>query len=319
MRVHGVAVRSVALPRSPLLQSSSKPDLQKLFPFLWKARGDNHYLALRIAGRYGSVLNSAANWAGSYAFHNGLIDYEIMENGDMVMFWHSLAPDGAGYPGTGGSLDLVTYKASGWTSYPATPAFGDKYSVGHDHGDSPITGARIVFRNAANGKDPTNLVMAFSQNGVITVLNTPKGIAHPAVIGSFPGDTVGLDSNDEGHVCVAYHRGGNAVQVSCLAPGSSEWKHLGAALSGSSPGQRLRPEVVVTKTKVFALGRSDSAENTILAASCLLESAGEEWAPASYPALGIVSYFQATGNSDTVFLAVAEGNGEGLRVVQTSG
>lgn len=314
---------------------------------LLQARGEGHYLALRIAGKYGSVLNSGANWAGCYAFHNGLVDFEIMDSGDMVMLWHSTAGDGGGYPGTNGSLVLVEYAARGWTGYPALNAFGPLNSVAADTGSAggPISGARLAFRNRGLAKVPTNMVAAFSQGGAVTVLSTAAGIARPEVIGSFPGETVGLavgggDPTREGsngnhsgatppmdaapesdHVCIAYHRGAAAVHVSCLVSGATEWTHLGEALTGASPGQRRRPEVVVTQDRVYALGLSDSSPNTVLVAYHDLGAVGREaagWATAPYEAEASVSFFQATADGNDVYLAVAEGAGEGLRVVRTT-
>lgn len=94
--------------------------------FVFKAARNAYYLGLRVSGRFGSVLNSAVEWRGSYAFHNTHYAFEIEEQtGDMVMLWVSAAATGGGYIGTGGKLAVVKYAASGWASYPATPAFGN--------------------------------------------------------------------------------------------------------------------------------------------------------------------------------------------------
>eukprot|EP00038_Savillea_parva_P015000 m.12634 g.12634 ORF g.12634 m.12634 type:complete len:402 (-) comp2965_c0_seq2:261-1466(-) len=283
-----------------------------------KARGSRHYLALRISGKYGSVLNSGAHWAGCYAFHNGLVDFEIMADGDMIMLWHSLAPTNFDYPGTNGSLAFVRYAADGWSSYPATNTYGPLVDIARDDGNHAITGARLVFRKAADGYVSTNLVGAYSQGGTITVVATVHGMEAPSVIGTFPGDTVGLDANDQGHVCVAYHRGDAAVHVSCLGPESTTWTHLGMAIAGSSHGQKVRPEIVVTRTHVHALGRADAAGDTILAGRhALVDTHGAGWRQTPFVADAIVSDYQTATDGTTVYLAVVEKSGQGLRVVTT--
>jgi hypothetical protein len=230
-----------------------------------QARGNAYYLGLKISGSFGSVLNGAVEWRGSYAFHNQLFDYEIEPNGDMLMLWISHAPTNPSYPGTGDELVAVRYNASGWTGYPAVPAWGEQTVLDRQQQEGGISSLRFKH----NGE--REYLAAWVNGAELKVVggNLESGFVERS---SATADTVALGANGNGVACIAFHPAAataavefGAVEVSCAAEGLAAWRTLGVAIAAAAVVERLAPEVVVTSAgRVVVAARSALLSNLVV-------------------------------------------------------
>lgn len=253
---------------------------QSYAEFDFKSANNNYYLGLKISERYGSVLNGGREWRGSYAFHNQLFDYQVEEpSGDMIMFWISEAASGGGYPGTDNQLVAVRYAASGWDTYPASPAFGaqvdiDRQDPGSNSSARGVSSLRI--HKAGNASFTMNGVTTMVQEYVVAWVNDGSiNVAVGSLEAGFvrqslpdaAGITVNLAVGGTGfgsqYACIAYHPTdglGGEVRVACSADrGKGEWQRLGdVAIEAADIVERIPVEIAITvDRRVFVAGRSE--------------------------------------------------------------
>jgi|EP01046_Picozoa_sp_COSAG06_P032239 hypothetical protein len=290
-----------------------------------KARNGGYYLGLKIHYRYGSVLNSEFEWRGSYAFHNQLFDYEIEENGDMMMLWISSQATGGGYPGTNNDLSVIRYLERGWSGYPAGPDFGEQLVIDRQepNATSTVSSIRIKSVGKDSGGHPKYLSawvhgeeMHLAQ-GSIRDGFTRLGLATEAA------ETVNVAVHG-GQACAAYHpaRGGGGggedqheVVVECSActvEGCDAWRSLGIAIESAAVVERLAVEVVITDDgKVVVAGRKVGSPNT-------LAVRWREIAPAAAAAAATSANATGSSGSAAVSVAAAADDEEGWTEVDLS-
>ena len=305
--------------------------------FDFKARNGGYYLGLKIHYAYGSVLNSQYEWRGSYAFHNQLFDYEIEENGDMMMLWISSEPTGGGYPGTGNDLSVIRYHERGWSGYPAGPAFGEQLVI--DRQDPNATSTVTSLRIKSVGKDASGhaeYLTAWVHGEELHVAqgSIRDGFARQG-LATKAAETVNLDVNSKnGVACVAYHpaEGGERRVVvvecaDCTTEDCSGWRSLGVAIDEAAVAERLAVEVVVTDDgKVVVAGRKLDTPNVLAvrwrqiapAQNGFATAAAEDegWTEADLAMEKTVTHFELGGSGNAVYAAVSENGGEGLRVME---
>ena len=318
-------------------RTSQFPQSYREFDF--KIRNNAYYLGLKVHNQFGSVLNGAVEWRGSYAFHNQLFDYEIDERGDMTMFWISQRDSGGGYPGTNNELVIITYNASGWDGYPAgEEAFGEPVVIDRQNPrPENVTVDEISdihIKSVTTPAGVSSFILAWVNDGQISVASGT--IAEGFTRISLPdtmADTVSLATHGE-HACIAYHplpeilptatasTEHGDVTVACADNyGRGTWSRLpGNALTDADVVERLAVELTITEEgKVFVAGRKADAPNTLAVRYASLapsasDAEEEEWAAVDLSADATMTHFEVQSHGNTVFAAVSEGDGEGLRV-----
>ena len=318
--------------------------------FDFKARNGEYFLGLKIHYRFGSVLNSKFEWRGSYAFHNQLFDYEIEENGDMMMLWISDKATGGGYPGTNNDLSVIRYLERGWSGYPAGPDFGEQLVIDRQEPNATSTVSSLRIKSLgsrADGADPEYLV-AWVHGAKLHLAqgNIADGFAR-LDLATESAETVNLAVHS-GHACAAYHPAATAedrhevvVECSaCTAENCNSWHSLGVAIESAAVAERLDVEVVMTDdAKVVVAGRKVGSPNVLAVRwrevspgpapappaagdwrsagnSTMSVSAHDGWTQADLNLEKTITHFELGSSGNAVYAVVSENGGEGIRVMQ---
>lgn len=280
--------------------------------FDFKARNNAYYLGLRVNNQYGSVLNGAVEYRGSYAFHNQEYRYDIEPNGDMVMLWISRA-ETSSYPGTGDNLVLVKYLAGGWTGYPGGNTFGPQTVIDAQDAPGNITNLRLK-NGPAVGEYITAHVKArkaYVHTGSLAGLTLARTV---------DADTVNM-AVERDVVCIAFHdpRGAAAVNVECAdGYGSNLWRELGIAIEEAALVERLAVETKITDDgRVVVAARSAIAPNKLVVRWRAWNAPdGTVWTVADLDLQAPITHFEMGVTGNAVYMAVSEEQGQGLRVMQ---
>eukprot|EP01061_Rhynchopus_euleeides_P034255 TRINITY_DN57_c0_g1_i10.p1 TRINITY_DN57_c0_g1~~TRINITY_DN57_c0_g1_i10.p1 ORF type:complete len:363 (+),score=124.04 TRINITY_DN57_c0_g1_i10:58-1146(+) len=276
--------------------------------FIFKVRNGIKYVGLKIHYRYGSVLNGAVAYRGSYAFHNQLFGFEIDGAGDMMMLWISESATTSSYPGTDNHLAIVKYPASGWTSYPAADHFEKQVVVAEQTDTKRVTDVKMV-----RGPTADSFYGAYVLGNEVSVFNdtkTFKPLGTP-----FPGFGMSIAySTKYGLAVASFSTTEMAVNVHVLSTDGQEWVHLGAPITHIS--ERLdKTHVGITSNGVVVVGCLGASPDVLEVATYSLEMPSG-WSSNNVKAADPITHWELGVQGTNAYVVISE-NANGVRTLQT--
>lgn len=229
-------------------------------------------------------------WVGAYAFAAGTFDFALTPAGNALT---ALTPDNA-------TLQLSTYMAAGWNTYPGgntwtpavtvdAPAGGVDAIVAAQGGDSMI----VAYAGAA-GIVSVGLASLDADNSAWVHLGQPLvGVAAPAdapPVLAWDGRT----GSNMSTLCVSAISDSGGLLVSCCTLTGKVhgvWTTPATAIAGVSP--RLPPAIALLPSTdlpvLLVVAASEANESSLLAAACTLAAgpspACVDWDTAALPPL----------------------------------
>ena len=276
--------------------------------FTFKVRNNVKYLGLKIHYRFGSVLNGAIGYRGSYAFHNQLFDYEIDANGDMFMLWISEAATTPSYPGTGNELVTIKYPESAWASYPAANHFDAQDHVADQTNTSRVTDVKMV-----PGATKADFYGAYVLGGEVHVFNDTKTYA--PLGGHFPG--VGMDltySAQYGVILSSFGPSGDLEVHHLAKQGAATWVKLGESSVKGVSERLLKTHVSVSDKGVVVVAAEGERQNVLKVATYNLEIP-EGWTAVDVETPEPITHWEMGVGGNTIYVVYSE-NAVGVKAVK---
>eukprot|EP01064_Diplonema_japonicum_P038627 TRINITY_DN941_c0_g1_i3.p1 TRINITY_DN941_c0_g1~~TRINITY_DN941_c0_g1_i3.p1 ORF type:complete len:368 (+),score=118.36 TRINITY_DN941_c0_g1_i3:73-1176(+) len=278
--------------------------------FNFKVRNYVKYIGLKIHYRYGSVLNGAVEWRGSYAFHNDLFDYDIDSKGNMMMLWVSTQPTTSSYPGTDNKLVIERYSESGWTGYPSGPAFGPQTPVDKQTDKKKVTDVKLI-----RGANADSFVGGYVLGGVAKVFNDSR--TFEALGGTWEGSALDIVySNSFGTVASYIKPGSSSVDVRHFPVSGSKWVELGVAIP-TTDTENKKTTLALTADGTVVVAAPAKGNATIVHTSTYTLGESSAWKLNSFEAAGPVTHWDMGANGFNVWIVLSENDGKGVRVVRS--
>eukprot|EP01060_Flectonema_neradi_P029895 TRINITY_DN423_c5_g1_i1.p1 TRINITY_DN423_c5_g1~~TRINITY_DN423_c5_g1_i1.p1 ORF type:complete len:365 (+),score=55.94 TRINITY_DN423_c5_g1_i1:89-1183(+) len=275
--------------------------------FILKVRNNVKYIGLKIHYRFGSVLNGAVGYRGSYAFHNQLFGYDIDSQGDMVMLWISELATSPSYPGTDNNLVVIRYPQSGWVSYPAEDHFTDQIYINKQTETERVTDVKLI-----RAKTPNTFFGAYVLGGMISIFDDVRNAANP-LGGSFPGTAMDITYSAKYGLFVSSFGTSNELEVHHMPEGSNDWVLLGKPIHKIS--ERLtKTHIRVTENGIVVAACEHEEANIITVGIYSVEMPGQ-WIEKNVIASGPVTHWEMGVGGQTAYVAYSV-SAKGLTVVR---
>ena len=274
--------------------------------FILKVRNNVKYIGLKIHYRFGSVLNGAVAYRGSYAFHNQLFGFDIDANGNMFMLWISEMATSPSYPGTDNKLVVITYPESGWTKYPAENHFTDQIHVNTQTDEKRVTDVKLI-----RGKQSGTFFGAYVLGGHVSIFSDAN--TFEPLGGSFPGIAMDITYSQKYGLFASSFGPNNELEIHYMPEGSNRWELLGKPIHKISQ-RLLKTHVRVTDNGIVVAACENAVENIITIGMYSLEMS-DKWIEKNVIASGPVTHWELGIGGRIAYVAYSV-SAKGMTVVQ---